>query len=102
MSRVDQVKLTMPTRAGARQIDRRAQRLAHAYKIAGRIALYTLLIGSSLLLMIPLVWMISTSLKPEDQLFLFPPVWLPAPIRWSNYVRAWTTVPFGTYVLNTV
>jgi len=94
--------LTTSIHTRARSVDHRAQRAARNRYIAGQILLYTVLIGSSVILLIPLLWMISTSLKPEDQLYLFPPVWLPDPIQWSNYTRAWTTVPFGTYVSNTV
>ena len=71
-------------------------------KMLWQIFIYALLLGGSVILMIPLIWMVSTSLKPEDQLFLFPPVWIPEPRQWSNYVRAWTSVPFGTYVKNSV
>lgn len=94
--------LAPPIHSRTRAVDHRAQRTARNRYIVGQILLYTVLIGSSVILLIPLLWMISTSLKPEDQLYLFPPVWLPAPIQWSNYTRAWTTVPFGTYVTNTV
>ena len=79
-----------------------ANRRSATRRLAMTILLYTALIGGSVVLLIPLFWMISTSLKPEDQLFLFPPVWIPSPLQWSNYERAWTTAPFGTYVINTV
>ncbi len=94
--------LATPTHTRTHSVDHRAQRAARNQYIAGQILLYSVLIGSSVILLIPLLWMLSTSLKPEDQLYLFPPVWLPDPIQWSNYHRAWTTVPFGTYVINTV
>ncbi|MHB1295803.1 MAG: carbohydrate ABC transporter permease [Anaerolineae bacterium] len=46
--------------------------------------------------------MVSTSLKPDDQLYLFPPVWIPRYLEWSNYAKAWISVPFGTYIRNSV
>ncbi|TDF97271.1 carbohydrate ABC transporter permease [Paenibacillus piri] len=46
--------------------------------------------------------MVSTSLKPSTQLFVYPPVWLPEPFEWSNYYKAVTTVPFFAYLQNTV
>jgi len=38
--------------------------------------------------LLPLVWMISTSLKPKDQIFTYPLVWLPDPPQWLNYGKA--------------
>lgn len=49
----------------------------------------------------PFVWAVSTSLKPSSQVFAFPPVWLPSPILWSNYVTALTELPFARYFANT-
>jgi len=51
---------------------------------------------------VPLLWMISTSLKTRDQLYVYPPQWIPAPVRWENYVEVWTTLPFGRFFLNSL
>jgi ABC-type glycerol-3-phosphate transport system permease component len=59
-----------------------------------------LLAGLAAVLM-PIVWALSTSLKPYGELFVHPPVWLPTPPRWQNYVEALTFVPFGLYFVNT-
>ena len=56
--------------------------------------------GVALMLM-PLIWTLSTSLKPVSQIFLFPPQWIPNPIRWQNYVEAVTAIPFARYLFNT-
>lgn len=56
--------------------------------------------GVALMLM-PLVWTLSTSLKPVSQIFLFPPRWIPDPIRWQNYAEAVTAIPFLRYLFNT-
>lgn len=45
-----------------------------------RVALYAALIGVSLLFALPLLWMVSTSLKPEEQTLSTPPTWLPDPV----------------------
>ncbi len=42
-----------------------------------RIVIYAVLIGGAVLFMLPLLWMISTGLKPLDQTMSMPPVWLP-------------------------
>lgn len=62
----------------------------------------TLLVwGVALLFLIPFLWMISSSLKPNYQIFEVPPRWIPNPPRWENYTEALTILPFGRYVFNT-
>jgi multiple sugar transport system permease protein len=63
---------------------------------------YTVAVTVAILFLLPLFWMISSSLKPNYQVLEFPPRWLPNPIRWSNYPEALTYVPFGRYALNTL
>lgn len=62
--------------------------------------IYTALGAGSTIFILPLFWQISTSLKVVEQLFVFPPIWIPDPIAWENYPRAMTMVPFGTYFIN--
>lgn len=57
--------------------------------------------GVAVLFLVPFLWMISASLKPNYQIFEVPPRWIPNPPRWENYVEALTTLPFNTYILNT-
>jgi multiple sugar transport system permease protein len=54
------------------------------------------------LFLIPFLWMLSSSLKPEYQIFAVPPEWVPKPPRWENYTEALTVLPFGRYTLNTL
>ncbi len=63
---------------------------------------YLLLLLFGALFALPLVWMISTALKATDQLTVFPPAWIPEPIVWENFPKAWQFAPFGTYLLNTI
>ena len=51
--------------------------------------------------LLPLFWMISTSLKPDDQIMSSPAVWWPSPVKWSNYIDAVKAFPFLRYFLNT-
>ncbi len=67
----------------------------------GTVSHIALLMGS-LLFIFPFYWMISTSLKPDSQIYVFPPVWIPNPLQWSNYSRAVSFIPFFTYLLNTL
>jgi len=64
--------------------------------------LHLVLAAGALTTIVPFLWMISTSLKPEPEIFRFPPVWLPSAWKWDNYAKAMTAAPFGRYFLNTV
>ena len=57
-------------------------------------------IGASML--IPLLWMVSTSLKEPGVVFTFPPQWIPKPALWENYVNAWNAIPFGRFYFNSL
>ncbi len=65
-------------------------------------ALHVVLIGLSAFMLLPLAWVISTSLQANGKEFSFPPQWIPSPIEWSNYPKALTMVPFLLYFRNTV
>ncbi|GAM12915.1 carbohydrate ABC transporter permease [Mesobacillus selenatarsenatis] len=60
-----------------------------------------LLAGSTLILM-PLWWMISTSLKSPAEIAQYPPSFFPEKLNFSNYVEAWQTAPFTRWALNTL
>ena len=64
-------------------------------------------IGSQILLtvfvimfLLPLIWMISASLKPGSEIFSVPPVLVGSRVMWSNYADIWSYLPFGQYMLN--
>jgi ABC-type glycerol-3-phosphate transport system permease component len=63
---------------------------------------YLLLVIAALLFLLPLYWMIASSLKPEYQVFAQPPVWWPDPPQWLNYLEALTELPFDRYAINTL
>lgn len=71
-------------------------------RLMGRLLAFALLVGLSLLMLYPALWMISTSLKPDSQVFAYPPRWIPDPIMWGNYARAWASAPFTRYAINTL
>ena len=63
---------------------------------------YIVLILGSLAMIVPFAWMVSTSLKQEGSVFIFPPVWIPHPVRWDNYVTLFSLVPFGNAFVNSI
>ena len=67
----------------------------------GRALSYVVLGAGAAIMLLPFVWMVSTSLKAPADVFVYPPQWLPNPVRWSNYADVMHVLPFGRYVLNT-
>lgn len=68
------------------------------------LATHFVLMTGAIIVFIPFAWMISTSLKPPHQIKVFPPIWIPNPIVWSNYVTAVTIfpIPFWIFVYNSL
>ncbi|MFO7975910.1 MAG: carbohydrate ABC transporter permease [Candidatus Hydrogenedentota bacterium] len=64
--------------------------------------IHALLLAGSALFLFPLVWMISTALKPIEQTMIMPPRWIPDPVQWENFREAVTYIPFFTYARNTL
>ena len=67
-----------------------------------RTLVYLILGAGSVIILMPLLWMISTSLKPLSHVFRFPPEFIPQRIVWSNYPDALTQLPFDVYFGNTI
>ncbi|MBE3583798.1 MAG: carbohydrate ABC transporter permease [Limnochordaceae bacterium] len=65
------------------------------------VATHAVLLVGAVFILAPALWMLSTSLKDVSHLFDYPPQWIPDPVRWDNYVKALTALPFGRYFLNT-
>jgi ABC-type glycerol-3-phosphate transport system permease component len=83
--------------AGTRAQVRRRTRLE-----PGKLLALLLLLLGAILMMMPVIWMVSTSLKEPAQTYRYPPEWIPNPIKWENYPDALTAMPFGRYAVNTM
>ncbi len=70
--------------------------------IAVRVLVYALILLGVAIVMIPFLWMLSTSLKQESELFVYPPEWIPTPPQWGNYSEAWNALPFNRFLINTL
>lgn len=66
-----------------------------------KVLAYLLLLVGASVLMLPFLWMVSTSLKSADKVMMFPPQWIPKPFMWRNFIEGWTTLPFTLYLKNT-
>jgi len=63
---------------------------------------YLILAALAFSMLIPFVWMLSASLKLNKDVFTFPMRWIPENPQWRNYTDIWTTIPLGTFILNTL
>ena len=73
-----------------------------AARRTGTIIAFTLMFLGALTMVLPFLWMLSTSLKESKLVFAFPPQWIPDPIDWANYVEVWNIVPLGRGLLNSL
>lgn len=64
--------------------------------------IWFLLVVGAMVMFVPFLWMLSSSLKAEQSVFQYPPQLIPNPVMWNNYVEALVYKPFGTYVRNTL
>nr|WP_318540041.1 carbohydrate ABC transporter permease [Terribacillus saccharophilus] len=64
--------------------------------------IYVLLSLGAILMLLPFVWMISTSLKAPNEVMAMPPVWIPSEWQFGNYSEASESAPFGTYFFNSI
>jgi len=83
-------------------VSRMLQLNVTARRRIGRTLSHLVLVAGSLLMIGPFLWMISTAFKSEAEIYMYPPRWIPADFLWQNFVRAWNTVPFGRFYLNSI
>ncbi|GAB3809037.1 carbohydrate ABC transporter permease [Micromonospora zhanjiangensis] len=69
---------------------------------ARRLGLHLLLVAVGALMVGPLYWLFTSSLKTSGDIHSFPPVWWPSKAEWGNYAQAWRAAPFGDFYLNSV
>lgn len=70
-------------------------------KIINTVLFFVLLAGS-LVMIVPLLWMVSTSVKNKLDVFAMPPVWIPTEINWSKYSEIWTKGPLLSGLINSL
>lgn len=65
------------------------------------IFLYVLLFVVTITMLFPFLWMLSSSVKLDKDIFAFPIQWIPDAPVWSNYIDIWTRIPLLTFIKNT-
>lgn len=70
-------------------------------KIFNKTFVHSFLIVISFLSLFPFIWLISTAMKGgEENIFAYPPVFIPEKPTFENFIAAWKLIPFMTYFLN--
>ncbi len=69
---------------------------------AGTVLQYALLLLAALIFLVPMFWMATASVKSLQEVYTFPPVWVPTQPRWENYPNAWNAAPFTRFYANTL
>lgn len=67
-----------------------------------RLGIHILLAVGAAFMIIPFLWMLSTSVKSYSDSMSVPPIWLPTEWHFDNFIKVTQTIDFGTYYLNTV
>jgi multiple sugar transport system permease protein len=75
---------------------RRTKRLVNA------IFVYGVLTAGAVVFLVPFFWQVTSSLKTNAQIFVYPIEWIPAPWVFENYVQVWKVLPFALFFKNTV
>ena len=68
----------------------------------GTIATYIGLVLVTFITLLPLIWMLSASLKLEVDVFSVPIQWIPENPQWSNYTKIWDKIPLALFTFNSV
>lgn len=64
------------------------------------ISKHAFLVLSGLLMVFPFIWMLSGSLKSNDEIFSNPLNLIPETIRWETFINTFNSAPFGLYIFN--
>ena len=74
------------------------RKLSFTQNLFSQIALLLL----SAIFLVPLVWLMTSALKTDEQIFKFPPEWIPSPLVWENFPKGLAFIPFWKYLTNTL
>ena len=81
---------------------RNGHRSAKSTLKLGNIITTLILSVGAIIMIAPLAWTFSTSLKTKDGVFELPPQWIPDPFVWENYARIWTAGPLLSGIQNSL
>ncbi len=71
-------------------------------KLINKIIAILIVGGGGLVMLLPFVFLISSSFKAANKIYVFPPQLIPDPFRWQNYIEVFQNVPVLVYAKNTL
>ncbi|MDD3430217.1 MAG: carbohydrate ABC transporter permease [Oscillospiraceae bacterium] len=78
------------------------QKLQNKKNLVGRGICYVALAFITFITLLPLIWMLSASLKLETDVFTVPIQWIPSNPQWSNYTKIWEKIPLSLFTFNSI
>lgn len=79
--------------------ERRKRNTAHALVQAGK---YAILLVLAFTWAFPLFWAFTSALKDDPQIYTVPPIWIPDPAYWNNFIDGWTRYDFNRAAFNSI
>lgn len=67
---------------------------------AGVVLTYIGLLALTIFTLLPLIWMVSSSLKLDADVFSVPIKWIPENPKWGNYAKIWQKIPLALFTFN--
>lgn len=95
------LKTDLESRDGARRTAQRNSPRERRERSVN-LVIYVVLTGLVIALMVPFFWMVSSSLKQDNQVFSVPIQWIPEEFVWTNYRDIWTRIPMMGYLQNSL
>ncbi|HVC81571.1 MAG TPA: carbohydrate ABC transporter permease [Chloroflexota bacterium] len=80
----------------------RERRPLTARQRAWRIAIWLLLVAGALLVSLPFIYMVVSSVETNEQIGALTPQFIPNPIQWDNYATVWQQLPVGRFFVNSL
>jgi len=71
-------------------------------RMFSRFAIYLVLLLGAVVCLLPFFWQIRSSLMTMQEIFSYPPKWLPESPKWENYRETFNIIPFARYYGNTI
>jgi len=64
------------------------------------VIIHAILLGAVVIIGAPVAWTLSTALKPLEEVYAFPPNWIPHDVQLQNFAIAWGRAPFDRFFFN--
>ncbi len=92
--------MSIPADVATSALVRQRRRRIRPARLGRLAAIQVALITIAAVFLVPFIWMVSSSLKSNAEIFVFPPNLLPNPAQWENYSQSVTYISYGQYFLN--